>query len=344
MQMGGNNNNNDSKEGEEESTTITSNTNLAQIGVTAGDVSLTTPDDRYLLTDYFLYLIQQLQVCYFAESDRKTRGGKRENIAVGYAGLQCRHCAGHSFARKFFWSDAGRLANSFSEIPGHVMMCRMVSQEVKKDLAKLKKGHPEQMARLPRGSQKVFIRRMWRRIHGQTEMQLEEISGNRNGKEKKRARKRTKKNTSSTTKRKKPVPAKKAENNGSPPPQELQLSQQNHNPSEAAADQQGGDGGANVDVNAAMGMPNQQYQMIPQHFVGGPSYNTDIPMQQQQQGHGMASLPPPMMTSSSDVDVGAGIVDSQMQQQNQHPGTHHHHLVDTSAADAPPTPSQTYAL
>merc|ERR1712232_476824 len=73
---------------------------------------------------------------------------------------------GHSFARKFFWSDAGRLANSFSEIPGHVMMCRMVPQDVKQELAKLKKAHPEQMSRLPRGSQKVFIRRMWRRIHG----------------------------------------------------------------------------------------------------------------------------------------------------------------------------------
>mmetsp|Transcript_19251 Transcript_19251/g.44025 ORF Transcript_19251/g.44025 Transcript_19251/m.44025 type:complete len:365 (+) Transcript_19251:2-1096(+) len=30
---------------------------------------------------------------------------------------------------------------------------------------RLKKGHPDQMSKLPRGSQKIFFRRMWRRLH-----------------------------------------------------------------------------------------------------------------------------------------------------------------------------------
>ena len=127
---------------------------------------LAQDDDRLLLTDYFFYLMQQLQVCHFSEVDRKTRGGKRDNIAFGYAGLECMHCAGRNDTRKFFWSDVDRLANSFAEIPSHILRCKKASQEVKANLACLKSRHSEQMARLPRGSQKVFFRRMWRRIHG----------------------------------------------------------------------------------------------------------------------------------------------------------------------------------
>lgn len=130
------------------------------------EYALIQEEDRLLLTDYFFYLMQQLQVCYFAESDRKTRGGKRDNIAVGFGGLQCRHCSKKSDARKFFWSDVDRLANSFAEIPNHVLRCRECPGEIKNNMVALKMQHPAQMARLPRGSQKVFFRRMWRRIHG----------------------------------------------------------------------------------------------------------------------------------------------------------------------------------
>jgi len=48
--------------------------------------------DADLLTDYFYHMMQQLVVCRFSEKDRKTRvGGKRENINIGYGGLQCIH-------------------------------------------------------------------------------------------------------------------------------------------------------------------------------------------------------------------------------------------------------------
>lgn len=126
---------------------------------------LVLEEDRMLLTDYFFYLMKQLRVCRFAEADRKTRGGKRENIAVGYGGLQCIHCSEQSNARKFFWSNVDRLANSFAEIPAHVLKCRHCPNQTKTAIMDLKARHPEQMARLPRGSQKVFFRRMWRRLH-----------------------------------------------------------------------------------------------------------------------------------------------------------------------------------
>jgi hypothetical protein len=138
---------------------------LESRGTSTTVLNLVLEEDRLLLTDYFFFLMKQLRLCRFSESDRKTRGGKREKIKIGYGGLQCVHCADVPNSRKFFWSNVDRLANSFAEIPGHVLKCRRCSQQTKDALMQLKQFHPEQMARLPRGSQKVFFRRMWRRLH-----------------------------------------------------------------------------------------------------------------------------------------------------------------------------------
>lgn len=138
---------------------------IARNPESAKTTRLVLDEDRLLLTDYFFYLMKQLRLCRFSESDRKTRGGKREKIKIGYGGLQCVHCADVANSRKFFWSNVDRLANSFAEIPGHVLKCRRCPQQTKDALLQLKQFHPEQMARLPRGSQKVFFRRMWRRLH-----------------------------------------------------------------------------------------------------------------------------------------------------------------------------------
>jgi hypothetical protein len=122
-------------------------------------------EDKLLLTDFLFHLMKQLQIVRFSEADRKTRGGKRENIQIGFGGLECIHCRDTSKSRKFFWSGVDRLANSFAEIPAHVFKCSSCPEEAKEALHNLKKVHAEQMARLPRGSQKVFFRRVWKRIH-----------------------------------------------------------------------------------------------------------------------------------------------------------------------------------
>lgn len=128
--------------------------------------TLVQEEDNTLLTDYFYYMMLQLVVCRFTEKDRKTRGGKRENVLVGYGGLQCCHCASTPSSRKFYWSNVDRLANSFAEIPAHILKCNKCPQDVNRALLALKGRHAAQMALLPRGSQKVFFRRMWRRLHG----------------------------------------------------------------------------------------------------------------------------------------------------------------------------------
>lgn len=126
---------------------------------------LVQTEDRLLLTDYFYYLFKQLRLCRFTEMDRKTRGGKRQTIKLGYGGLQCVHCAGQQNPRKFFWATVDRIANSFAEMPNHILKCRHCPNPTRDALLTLKESHAEQMTRLPRGSQKVFLRRMWRRLH-----------------------------------------------------------------------------------------------------------------------------------------------------------------------------------
>jgi hypothetical protein len=129
---------------------------------------LVLEEDKLILTDYFFWIMKQLRMTRFAESDRKTRGGKRETVQLGYGGLECVHCAGSTNPRKFFWSNVDRLANSFAEIPSHTLKCRKCPQPIKDALLSLKETHAEEMATLPRGSQKVFFRRMWRRLHEET--------------------------------------------------------------------------------------------------------------------------------------------------------------------------------
>ena len=124
--------------------------------------------DKYLITDYFYHVMKQLRICHFKEEDRTTRGGKRDNIQLGYGGLECVHCCDTPSSRKFFWSNVDRLSNSFSEIPGHVLKCKFCPEPTKKALLELKKYHPSQMTEKSRGSQKTFLRRVWRRIHEDT--------------------------------------------------------------------------------------------------------------------------------------------------------------------------------
>ena len=126
---------------------------------------LVIDEDRLLLTDYFYFLFKQLRLCRFTEQDRKTRGGKRQTIKIGYGGLQCVHCAGQPNPRKFFWANVDRIANSFAEMPSHILKCRQCPVTIRDALLILKETHAGQMTSLPRGSQKVFLRRMWRRLH-----------------------------------------------------------------------------------------------------------------------------------------------------------------------------------
>jgi len=131
-------------------------------------------DDSNLLTDYFYFIMEQLKMCRLKPEDRKSRGGKRDNVALGFGGLQCIHCASAPSSRKFFWSNVDRLANSFANIPDHVLTCKMCPSEVTEALLVLKGRHNAQMTLLPRGTQKQYLCRLWKRLHAGDNEAVEE--------------------------------------------------------------------------------------------------------------------------------------------------------------------------
>jgi hypothetical protein len=98
-------------------------------------------------------------------------------VKIGYIGLQCVHCVDIPNSRKLFWSNVDRVANSFAELPTHVLKCRRCPQPTKDASKVLKNCYAYQMSHLFRGFQNVFFRRIWRRLH-QDDPSISNESGN----------------------------------------------------------------------------------------------------------------------------------------------------------------------
>ena len=167
------------------SSSIHSGSTISSVGEAKPDACTSTSNgnlvqaqDKGLITEYFEFLMSQFRITKFQESDRRCKNnGTRDNLKLNYGGLECRHCGSaktstaSSHSRKFFWASVDRLANSLSELPSHLVRCRSTPKDVKETLMLLKKQHSKEMSAIPRGSQKVYLRRLWRRIHEQWKQQ-----------------------------------------------------------------------------------------------------------------------------------------------------------------------------
>ena len=118
-------------------------------------------EDRPHIAEFIFESMKQLQPCRFTDADRN----KRRLKDVGCVGVECKHCAGNVDGRKFFWSSVSAVESNFVSVHTHLMECRMVPDEFKKKLARLKTLRKEQTAKLKNGSQKAFFTRVWKRLH-----------------------------------------------------------------------------------------------------------------------------------------------------------------------------------
>ncbi len=123
------------------------------------DETLAFPDDKSLTTDFAHFTVLQLKKCYLTKA-----GGSRGNCPLGYPGLACAHCAGDANERRFFYTSADHLRNSFSHIPSHLMMCNNCPSEVKSKIEDYKAVRNKQKSQLKAGDHKVFIDRVWERL------------------------------------------------------------------------------------------------------------------------------------------------------------------------------------
>ncbi len=126
------------------------------------DDVLVYPEDKPLTTDFAYFTVLQLKKCFLTRS-----GGSRGNCPLGYPGLACIHCTGTNTAnRRFFYTSADHLRNSFSHIPSHLATCTKCPKHVKVRIEELKETRSKQKSQLNIGDHKLFIDRLWDRLHG----------------------------------------------------------------------------------------------------------------------------------------------------------------------------------
>ena len=113
-----------------------------------------------LTTEFAYTTVTLLRKCYLTKT-----GGSRGGQSIGFPGLACSFCAGRPNERRFFYTSADMLRNSFSHIPSHVMTCPYAPNEVRQNLESLKALRNTHKASLGPGSHKRFIAQVWKRMH-----------------------------------------------------------------------------------------------------------------------------------------------------------------------------------
>lgn len=134
---------------------------IQQVKTGVEDTLLAFDEDKPLTTEFAHYTVLQLKKCYLTKS-----GGSRSNCPVGYPGLACSYCAGTNNERRFFYTSADHLRNSFSHIPAHLAICKQCPDDVKQQIGDFKDLRSKQKSLLSNGSHKEFIDRVWGRLHG----------------------------------------------------------------------------------------------------------------------------------------------------------------------------------
>eukprot|EP00814_Leptocylindrus_danicus_P000451 CAMPEP_0116025116 /NCGR_PEP_ID=MMETSP0321-20121206/12807_1 /TAXON_ID=163516 /ORGANISM="Leptocylindrus danicus var. danicus, Strain B650" /LENGTH=951 /DNA_ID=CAMNT_0003497149 /DNA_START=550 /DNA_END=3402 /DNA_ORIENTATION=+ len=122
-----------------------------------GRVVLVLPEDKPFATDYVYLSMQQMLPCQLDSSDH----GRRNLFPVGFGGLECRFCAPYPNSRKFYYRTIDVLAGNFAQIPNHLVACKYITADVKKEIEETKKLHQQQKNKFQHGSQRDFLTRVW---------------------------------------------------------------------------------------------------------------------------------------------------------------------------------------
>lgn len=120
------------------------------------EIRLIYPGDKPYTTEFHYFCVEQLKATHLVKS-----GGSRSSCPIGYPGLRCIHCD----SREFFYTSSDHLRNSFSHIPSHLMECSCTPDHVKQTIESLKLLRNRQKSLLKVGSHKIFIDRVWKRMH-----------------------------------------------------------------------------------------------------------------------------------------------------------------------------------
>ena len=139
-------------------------TDKAQENVAGSKCTLVLDEDKAMVPEYVYYAMKQIVPCRLETQT----GGGRADFPVGFPGLACRFCFDPKkrSGRQFFYSSSYKLWNSFGNIASHVMECKKCPQNIRVTLEALKLQRSKTRTNTRNGSQKMFMERVWKRLHG----------------------------------------------------------------------------------------------------------------------------------------------------------------------------------
>lgn len=130
------------------------------------NLPLVKSEERFMVTDYLFVLMEQMEMCYFSEQDRKgTRSKNNHEHALGFPGMQCRHCRGKAGCGRYFPITLRALtsANSDRNLWNHLRKCRKCSDSIRARIEQFQLDSAKETNR--RGSRKQFFTNIWHRLH-----------------------------------------------------------------------------------------------------------------------------------------------------------------------------------
>mmetsp|Transcript_12617 Transcript_12617/g.27291 ORF Transcript_12617/g.27291 Transcript_12617/m.27291 type:complete len:2302 (-) Transcript_12617:1765-8670(-) len=128
------------------------------------DLAVVREHEIPLLTDFAVYALRQVQICFAREEDLSS--GKRSGFRVGAPGLICVWCMKNSDERtsRSFFSNQSSIATSPSQIFIHCQRCPHCPEEVLANLVSAKQRHANQKKSLEYGSQARFYNNLFKRM------------------------------------------------------------------------------------------------------------------------------------------------------------------------------------
>jgi hypothetical protein len=134
---------------------------------TLSSMYLCTPEDRGQCTDQVLFMMRQLKVCQFQQSDRRGGpGGRGRDRVVDFPGLACKHCANKNNTGRYFPVSAKNLTdNTANSMLSHVATCSRCPGPIKASIAYLGHRAIHQKTELSGSWKKAYFKKIWERLH-----------------------------------------------------------------------------------------------------------------------------------------------------------------------------------
>jgi hypothetical protein len=156
--------------GQLDSTSLNNSENVGSLQEGTLICTILQESDRKLGTNFINAIVDELEVAFFCNRDRK---GKRSAFPIGFPGLACRHCKGFSKGRKggrYFHSSIKTMSDSKKSLLAmyhHLLGCERCPYETKALIYSLFDDHIRlrKEGEKRHSTQRAFFRRIWAHLH-----------------------------------------------------------------------------------------------------------------------------------------------------------------------------------